>query len=49
MTYAEIKQELGVKKLEFFNVLNEAGEACGISKEVKAQLSLKSPNTSGAL
>lgn len=27
MTYAEIKQELGVKKLEFFNVLNEAGEA----------------------
>lgn len=27
MNYAEIKQELGVKKLEFFNVTNEAGEA----------------------
>ena len=27
MTYAEIKEELQVKKLEFFNVTNEAGEA----------------------
>ena len=27
MTYNEIKEELDIKKLEFFNVLNEAGEA----------------------